>query len=200
LREEKKPQNAFSFLNNFLAPRGSEKRSGLGFILGEETTRSPESSTPLASKDSTTPTPVPSLSGGGSFVTPTPTPSPSPSTPTSSTATPTPAALSLQQTAVKTVAGAAIDLLTSRDFRKLYDLMSAEFKEVFGSDDFVSSFASAADVVSGQLVGSPTVYGGNQEWADQSVSLVLNGGSQKNYLLIFHLENGSWKLSGTEDK
>ncbi len=78
--------------------------------------------------------------------------------------------------------------------------MSAEFKEVFGSDDFVSSFASAVDVVSGQLVGSPTVYGGGAEWADQLESLILNDGKQKNYLLIFRLENGSWKLYGTEDK
>ena len=92
------------------------------------------------------------------------------------------------------------NLLVSRDFQKLYDLMSAEFKSVFSKEDFISSFSSSVDVSLGELTGTPTVYGGNLEWGEQLTKLTLNDGTVKKYLLIFHRESSVWKLYGTEDK
>ena len=97
-----------------------------------------------------------------------------------------------------------INLLVSRDFQKLYDLMSAEFKSVFSKEDFISSFSSSTDVSLGELTGVPVVYGGNLEWGEQLTKLSLNDGTVKKYLLIFHresnVESNVWKLYGTEDK
>lgn len=94
---------------------------------------------------------------------------------------------------------AVTGLLISRDFPELYRMMSNEFKEVFSEDAFVSSFSSSIDVTSGQLIGSPMVYGADQEWAEQVEELTLNDGTVKKYSLIFHKEEGQWLLYGTEE-
>ena len=93
-----------------------------------------------------------------------------------------------------------ISLLASRNFVGLYELMSVDFKAVFSESDFVSSFSSSADVVSGELTGTPTIYGDSLEWGEQLESLTLNDGTQKNYSLIFHREEEIWRLYGTEEK
>ena len=176
------PKSKFDFLTRFLLPGKVDSDSPAGTVLGDRTKS-------LAAKPSLeASTPVPTLTPVGSTLTDTSTP------------TPTSTLLSPNQTSVMAGSQDVINLLVSRDFQKLYDLMSAEFKSVFSKEDFISSFSSSVDVRLGELTGVPVVYGGNLEWGEQLTKLTLNDGTVKKYLLIFHRESNVWKLYGTEDK
>lgn len=191
------PKSRFDFLTRFVLPKKAENNSSSGTVLGEKT-KSPATE-PSLSVSTPTPTPTPS----DSYLTPTPTVTPTPSSFGALTlTTPTPTSIPLTPNQTSVIAGSqdVINLLVSRDFQKLYDLMNAEFKSVFSKEDFISSFSSSTDVSSGELIEVPVVYGGNLEWAEQLTKLSLNDGTIKKYLLIFHRENNVWKLYGTEDK
>lgn len=159
--------------------------------------------TSVAARVSPTPTPT---------ATPSPTLTPTPTltataTPTvvvTATATPTPSVTGTPMSSVeKAVVGttqAVVGLLVSQNFAGLYDLMSLEFREVFSEEDFVSSFSSSLSVTGGEVLDHPAIYGADEEWSEQSLRLILADGTQKTYLLIFHREDDSWRLYGTEDQ
>ena len=77
--------------------------------------------------------------------------------------------------------------------------MSQDFKDTFSQSDFVSSFSGAA-VTYGLTLSTPKVYGTENGWAEEQVSLTLSDGTSQKYLNIYHLENGAWTLYATEDQ
>lgn len=205
VKESSPPKSRFDFLTRFILPAKFDNNSPSGSVLGERTNG--PATEPSLKISIPTSTSTPSVSNPSPTPTPTATPTPTPTLIQSSsnllsTATPTPTSIPLNPSQISVIAGSqdVTNMLVSRDFQKLYDLMSTEFKSVFSKEDFVSSFTSSTDVISGELVGIPTVYGGNIEWGEQLTNLSLNDGTVKKYLLIFHRESSVWKLYGTEDK
>ena len=94
--------------------------------------------------------------------------------------------------------------LKSGSYAALYNLMSVDFKNTFGLEDFVSSFAESTPVTGSAVVSTPRIYGENNEWAEQLIRLNLSDGSAQNYLNIYHLEgigaNSAWTLFATQDQ
>ena len=113
-------------------------------------------------------------------------------------------ALTPVQQAVEDGTSLVITDLKSGSYAALYNLMSADFKNTFSLEDFVSSFAGAARVAGGTVISTPRIYGANSEWAEQSIRLNLSDGSVQNYLNIYHLEgsgaNSAWTLFATQDQ
>ena len=104
------------------------------------------------------------------------------------------------QKAVDDVSDLVISYLRTGSYAALYNLMSQDFKNTFSQDDFVGSFAGSVAVVSGSTSSTPKVYGTNNDWAEEQVLLILADGNSQKYLNIYHSENGSWTLYGTEDQ
>ncbi len=201
VQEVPPPKSRFDFLTRFILPAKFDNNSPSGSVLGDRTNNPAKE--PSLKVSPPTPTLIPSVSNLSSTPTPIPDPTPTPgSSSPSSTATPTPTSTPLSPSQISVIAGSqeVTNMLVSRDFQKLYDLMSTEFKSVFSIEDFTSSFSSSTDVSSGKLIEVPKVYGGNLEWGEQLTELSLNDGTVKKYLLIFHRESSVWKLYGTEDK
>ena len=109
-------------------------------------------------------------------------------------------ALTSAQQAVEDVTNVVIGYLKSRNYNALYNLMSADFKNTFSLEDFISSFVSATGISNGALTESPKIYGENSQWAEQPIRLSLSDGSSQNYLNVYHLENSAWTLFTTQDQ
>lgn len=107
--------------------------------------------------------------------------------------------LSTAEQAVQDVTAVVLDDLKTGNYTALYNLMSVDFKNTFSLEDFVASFPPVL-VSSGSLAGDPKIFGSDNEWAEQSVKLVLSDATSQNYLNIYHLENTAWTLYATQDQ
>lgn len=194
-----------------ISPSGSLSLAGpvnvqVGRILGQSTTSQNETvlTNPVvsASATSTSANSSPSNTSASTTQTAASTTSTSVNTATTITA-PTTISLTATQQAVADVTNVVLGYLKSGNYTSLYNLMSADFKNTFTAEDFVVSFSSSS-VSSGSVAADPRIFGANNEWAEQSIKLVLNDGSSQSYLNIYHWENNlqnyAWTLYATQDQ
>lgn len=147
-------------------------------------------SAPTPSPTSTAEAPSTSSSSSGSF----------PDSSTNATAGSATTAYTSSQQAVEDTTNLVVSYLKAGNYSGLYNLMSQDFKNTFSKDDFVGSFNGSGTVSSGQILAAPKVYGINNEWAEQSLSLNLASAGSQKYLNVYHFETGAWTLFGTEEQ
>ncbi|MEK7611616.1 MAG: hypothetical protein AAB486_04580 [Patescibacteria group bacterium] len=187
--------------NNGFHPFGlllglSEDRSDGGEVLGIETTVTPE---PIRSEKTGLLDRLISTFSDNLRVTPTPSSTPSPTPTPTLTSTPVPASLSAGQAAVTIQANSTGTALITKNYSSLYNLMGVEFRTNYSYDDFVNSLGQSGSVTGFVVQSLPRLFGTVNEWAEVRVQLTQSTGVVKSYNEVFHLENGVWKLYGTEE-
>lgn len=91
-----------------------------------------------------------------------------------------------------------VALVNTDEPTQLYGLMSSNFKSLFSADDFGEVWGGGASLVSVEYLSPPTQTLGS-DWYEQPATITFTGGVSATYNLIFHLENGAWKLYATEE-
>ncbi len=119
---------------------------------------------------------------------------------TSSASTPTTKPTSTHKASSETTVQAEQAMLAvktaieAKDGQKLYELLSAEMKSVFTVDSVATAFAQAEGLTI-TPVEDLRIAG---EWARQNVQAIDPSGQTMHFGVVLHLENGQWKLYGTE--
>lgn len=103
------------------------------------------------------------------------------------------ASTELENSATDTMAEvkAAIE---AKNGQKLYDLLGSDMKAIFTPESVTSAFAKA-DGITITPVDEIKL---NSEWAKQDVESVDSAGQTMRFRVVLHLEDGEWKLFGTE--
>lgn len=152
-----------------------------------------------------TPTPTPrspaSPAGRPSEVGPTPTITPKP-TPTSTplptpilSPTPTPTPLAYE----KTINDLSMALVAN-DSQVFYSLLSNEVTSSFTAEEIKKAFDEAFQTYGGITAVNPlSTLQQNGNWATQEVETITKNGTKSKFRIILHLENGEWKLFGTQE-
>lgn len=96
--------------------------------------------------------------------------------------------------AVRTTVAEINHALSTKNSDELYGLLSSQLTAVFSKDSMAEAFSSLGNGAGLQVVDDPEI---STEWATQKVSYT-NNGTTKNYTVVLHLENGEWKLFGTQ--
>lgn len=96
----------------------------------------------------------------------------------------------------KGAASRLAEVLEKNDLPLTYDLLGGDLKAIFTKDDFFQSSFSFPGILQARIVSGPKVFG---EWSEFIVEVVLEDRSEKNYFVVFHLEDREWKLFGTQE-
>lgn len=99
-----------------------------------------------------------------------------------------------QEAAVRTTVAEINHALVNKDSDELYGLLSSQLTAVFSKDSMTEAFSGFGDGAGLQISGDPQI---STEWATQHV-LYTHDGTTKGYTVVLHLENGEWKLFGTQ--
>lgn len=75
------------------------------------------------------------------------------------------------------------------------DLLSQEITQTFGSDAFAQAQTNAEEIINITADPEVTILG---EWMETHITIQTEHSTQT-YLAVFHLEDGEWKLFGTEE-
>lgn len=103
--------------------------------------------------------------------------------------------VSLERKAKETMFGLA-EALKKDEPSSVYDFLGADLKGIFNQDDFLQSLASFPEIVQVEIIEGPKVFG---KWSEFVVGVILENGFGRNYFVVFHFEDGEWKLFGTEE-
>ncbi len=140
-----------------------------------------------------TATPIPTVTPVSTVAlsaTPIPTPTP--------TVTPTPTLSGAQQAVILATSNLET-LLVAKSYSSLYLMMGSDFRSTFNqASEFVSSLQSGSPVSSITRRDNPLIFGDNNEWAEENVTLTQSSGQTGNYKIIWHKENAVWKIFGTD--
>lgn len=97
-------------------------------------------------------------------------------------------------------AGTAVTQLTKgleeNDFSLLYDLFGEDLKGTFGEEEFSQITSISPSIKEVRVLSGPEISG---EWLEAIIELTLSDGTKEQYITVFHLESGDWKLFGTEE-
>jgi len=140
------------------------------------------------------PTPTPTLKP---TLTPAPRPTPTPAfSPTAFLSpTPTPTPLAYQ----KTINNLSMALVTN-DYQTFNSLLSNELTSTFGENAVKESFEQAQTTYGGIIAINPlSTIQQTGNWATQDVETKTQSGLMSKFRIILHLENGQWKLFGTQE-
>ena len=150
---------------------------------------------------STSPNPDVKSGGGGPTLKPTltPTPRPTPTPASFPTAilspTPTPTPLAYQ----KTINNLSMALVTN-NYQTFNSLLSNELTSTFGENAVKESFEQAQTTYGGIIAVNPlSAIQQTGNWATQEVEIKTQSGLTSKFRIILHLENGAWKLFGTQE-
>ena len=84
------------------------------------------------------------------------------------------------------------------DSPTFYNLMSTDFQSLFSAAEFTAAMGEGAAIVSVEYLAPATQTLGS-DWYEQPAKITFSDGTVTTYNLIFHLENGAWKLYATEE-
>ena len=104
---------------------------------------------------------------------------------------------SAQEDPVQEVLDDTKTALATNDSPTLYDLMSSDFKDLFGAENFTNTFNEGSTISAVTYLDTAQTL--PSEWREQKATIAFSDGSTANYNLIFHLESDVWKLYATED-
>ena len=88
------------------------------------------------------------------------------------------------------------DVLKENQPSLIYDFLGEDIKTVFTEDDFLQSSFSFPEIKKTEIFSGPRVFG---KWSEFTLKLTLEDQSEKDYLVVFHFEDGKWKLFGTQE-
>lgn len=94
----------------------------------------------------------------------------------------------------KSTMGEVEAAMETKNGQKLYDLLSSEMKAIFTVESVTTAFAQA----DGLTISAIDEMKINSEWAKQDVESVDAAGQSMRFRVVLHLEDGKWKLYGTE--
>jgi hypothetical protein len=88
------------------------------------------------------------------------------------------------------------DCLARNDSFGLYDLAGEDLRTAFGREEFTEAISNGEKVLEVSILSDSTIAG---EWAEITLELKYLDNVPQNYIVFFHLEEGVWKLFGTEE-
>jgi len=96
----------------------------------------------------------------------------------------------------KTAVSQLTEVLEKNDFSSLYKMLGEDLKGTFGEEEFSQALATGLKIEKTKIFSGPQVSG---EWSEAVLELTLSDGSKKQFMIVFHWEDGVWKLFGTEE-
>lgn len=103
--------------------------------------------------------------------------------------------VSLEKEAKETVS-CLVEVLKKNEPSLVYDFLGEDSKGIFRKDDFPQPPFSLPRIVQAEILNGPKVSG---RWSEFIIKLTLEDQSEKEYFVVFHLEDGEWKLFGTQE-
>jgi hypothetical protein len=88
------------------------------------------------------------------------------------------------------------DYLLKSDASGLYSLAGEDLKTTFGKEEFTEALTKGGKVTEARILSGPYI---SNEWTEAILELRYSDGTPQKYTAFFHLEEGIWKLFGTEE-
>ena len=86
------------------------------------------------------------------------------------------------------------------DIDGLYGYFSEEITDNFSKDDFTNGLQDAAAEIEGaEIVSELTIIDEAGDWAEAKIRIFLKDSATLDFLIIFHKENGDWRIFATEN-
>lgn len=89
-----------------------------------------------------------------------------------------------------------INILEEGELSSFYELLGEDLRGTFEKEEFSQITSTSLNVKKVRVLSGPEV---SDDWSEVVIELIFNDGSKKQYITVFHLENGEWKLFGTEE-